>query len=1575
MKRKLPLYFVFALLFCVSNNYAQTTLGLEDFDGNSVNLTSTTNVAEYGMAGGTGGDVFGVVDGQLGGNGMPFDVADDTVEDVSGARTGTNFPGDTSGIAGQNTTAFFALNDADGVGVNNAVWTFSGWGTATLSAITIDLAAIGDFETGSSDGFLIEAAVDGGAYQEIFRAATDESASKTYRALDGGFIPTENDPLELFIDGSATPVGFLDKCDSATGNFDTYTSTLLNGIDAASVNIRVSYSGTPSGSEPMGIDNITISGATSASLVISEIMYNPNSPEPEWEWVEVYNPGATALDLTGYVIDDNNGAAHTVPNIAGGTIAAGSSGVLFNADALTEADFTAAWGTVALIPVTNWTTMSLNNSGDTVGIWEDFASYSGDNQTQANVLDNVAFNNAAPWPATNNASSIYLTDLTADNDDPANWALSTNGGATPLFEGYTSMVANTNTGNDIGSPGTLGAIVLPLLISEVTVTPTAGEFIEIFNPNATAVDLTNVYLTDATFAGGGAYYYNIVTGANAGGGGFGDFLARFPNGATIAPNAYQTVAIAGSNNYNTTYGTDPTYELYEDGATADGIPDMLEGLPGSINGQGGLTNGGEVAILFYWDGESDLVTDLDYVLWGDTDEAVDKTGISIDGPDADGTTSTYANDTPIANQDLVATTAHATGDSYQRQDFAEGTEVSGTGNGVNGDDETSEDLSATWCLSAATAGVMNTCAPVVVPTSLISEVQGNTGTSPVAGTTVTVSAIVVGDFQANTQLRGFFLQEEDADTDVDPMTSEGIFVFCETCPTNVAVGDLVEVTGTAVEFFGTTQIDITGGGTIAIVSNGNTLPTPATLTLPAPAGTDMEATYESVESMLVTYTTDLVVSEYFELARYGQLVLNANERVKQFTDTNEPDVAGYAAYLAQLESSRIILDDDNNIQNAPTSGPTDTPYFYPRPGLSNTNFIRGGDQISNLTGIMHWSFAGQSGTDAWRIRPVLSEFNYDFTSENPRSTMPEDVGGSLKVASFNVLNYFTTLNERGANSIAELDRQREKIAAAICGLNADIVGLIEIENNGTTALNDLLNGTNGINATCTATYAALDAGVIGTDEIAVAFIYNTATVSLEGAFAILDGSVDPRYDDNRNRPALAQSFKQTATDEVLTVVVNHLKSKGSSCAADGDPDLNDGAGNCNVTRAEAAAALVDWLATDPTASGDTDFLIIGDLNSYKNEDPIDNILVGSDDTSATADDYNNLIEDYQGADAYSFVFDGQLGYLDYALSSASLTTQVTGTTIWHINADEINLFDYNDDIQDAGEASFERESSALPIYEPNAYRASDHDAVLVGIELSVAPVITCPADIAVVNDAGECSAVVAFDDATATDVNGDLVSVLQTNGDPSGSAFPVGVSTIEFTATDAAGNESICIFTITVTDEEAPVLTCPTDQTIVLDAGITQYMLPDYFATGDATAVDNCTDPVTVTSQDPVAGTLLEEGTTTVTITATDDAGNEQTCSIEITVELTLGVADVSLENGIVLYPNPTTGTITLINKTNDGLQSATIRDVSGKTIQHFNLTDMASETQFDVSQLASGVYLVTIQGETGIITKRMVKK
>jgi uncharacterized protein len=189
------------------------------------------------------------------------------------------------------------------------------------------------------------------------------------------------------------------------------------------------------------------------------------------------------------------------------------------------------------------------------------------------------------------------------------------------------------------------------------------------------------------------------------------------------------------------------------------------------------------------------------------------------------------------------------------------------------------------------------------------------------------------------------------------------------------------------------------------------------------------------------------------------------------------------------------------------------------------------------------------------------------------------------------------------------------------------------------------------------------------------------------------------------RPSVAQTFQVNATGAVFTPVINHLKSKGSSAGGAGDADALDGQGLSNGTRTRAADTLMDWLATDPTGSGDPDFLILGDLNAYAMEDPLGKIRVGADNVAGTADDFFSLVE----ASGYSFSFDGQFGSLDHALASGNLKSQVVGAADWHINADEPTVLDYNVEFKTAGQQT--------SLYAPDAFRASDHDPVLVVLNL------------------------------------------------------------------------------------------------------------------------------------------------------------------------------------------------------------------------------------------------------------------
>ncbi len=629
---------------------------------------------------------------------------------------------------------------------------------------------------------------------------------------------------------------------------------------------------------------------------------------------------------------------------------------------------------------------------------------------------------------------------------------------------------------------------------------------------------------------------------------------------------------------------------------------------------------------------------------------------------------------------------------------------------------------------------LTTCTVSVVvsdplATTLISTVQGAGSASPLAGQDVQVEAVVTSLITSNDALAGFYIQEEKRDYDRNATTSEGIYVFCdEVCPADLAAGDLVQVTGVVEEFFDNTQINATGAdASTTLLKSDRRLPPAAVLTLPADSSTRDPATFENVEGMRTTISTTLVVSEYFNLARFGQIVLTAGEREYQYTQTNEPSVEGYQAFLADLATRQIILDDDSNDQNDATSGPMDNePYFYPTPGLSTDNYFRGGDTITGLTGVFEYSFG------AWKLRPVTGE-DYTFERANARPAAPDVVGGRLTVASFNVLNYFATIDEtpfrdsgpcgpsvmldcRGADSEAERVRQLDKIVAALEVIDADVFGLIEIENDQGRATQQIVEALNAV--TAPGTYDSIDTGFIGTDAIKQAFVYKTSTVIPVGDHALLTSVQDARFDDTKNRPALIQTFEEVATGERVTVAVNHLKSKGSGCGP-GDDSPADGSGNCDGTRTEAAQALADFLATDPTKSGDPDVLIIGDLNSYSQERPI---------TTLETAGYVDLLERFEGLESYGYVFDGRLGHLDHALATETLNDQVTGAGGWKINADEVPLFDYNDTILDAGESSFERESSALPLYAPDPYRSSDHDPVVIGLALGgpLAPPNTAP---------------------------------------------------------------------------------------------------------------------------------------------------------------------------------------------------------------------------------------------------------
>lgn len=597
----------------------------------------------------------------------------------------------------------------------------------------------------------------------------------------------------------------------------------------------------------------------------------------------------------------------------------------------------------------------------------------------------------------------------------------------------------------------------------------------------------------------------------------------------------------------------------------------------------------------------------------------------------------------------------------------------------------------------------------IAPYTPIYSIQGSGATVALTGTRTT-QGVVVGDYEgASPALRGFFIQDPNGDG--NPATSDGIFVFEGSNANTVSIGDVVRVTGNAGENQGQSQISV---GTIVKCGTGTVIPTDVDFPVASPDY------LEQYEGMLVRLPQTMYVTEHFQLGRFGQVVLSSGGRLQQPTNVTTPGAAANALQAAN-NLNKIILDDASQVQNP-------DPILFGRNGnpLSASNTLRGGDTATNIVGVLTYTWGGQaSSPNAYRIRPINALNGYvNFVEANSRPTAAPAVGGTVKVVGMNLLNFFNTFADgnagtpgcfpsgndsdcRGASNATEFGRQYPKTVAAILAMNPDVIGVNEIENDGyglTSSLQFLVDQLNA--ATAPGTYAFIDVdaetgqtNVMGTDAIRVALLYKPAVVTPIGVTSPLNtvafvngGDLAPR-----SRVSLAQAFEVNTSGAHFIVDVNHLKSKGSACSA---PDAGDGQGNCNQVRVNAATELMNWLADDPTGTGDADILLVGDYNAYAMEDPITVIKNAG---------FTNLIESFLGPDAYSYVFDGQWGYLDHALGSASIVSQVSGVGDYHINSDEPSVLDYNTDFKSAGQI--------VSLYAPDQFRVSDHDPVVVGLNL------------------------------------------------------------------------------------------------------------------------------------------------------------------------------------------------------------------------------------------------------------------
>ncbi|MCW8109388.1 ExeM/NucH family extracellular endonuclease [Alteromonas ponticola] len=573
------------------------------------------------------------------------------------------------------------------------------------------------------------------------------------------------------------------------------------------------------------------------------------------------------------------------------------------------------------------------------------------------------------------------------------------------------------------------------------------------------------------------------------------------------------------------------------------------------------------------------------------------------------------------------------------------------------------------------------------PATLISAIQGSGLVTPMPNAAIIAEAVVT---VRTPGMSGFFVQEESNHEDTNPATSEGIFVYAPALVNSVSEGEVIRLAATAKEFYDKTQLtDVT-----AHVMCGTASVTPAVVSLPM----ESASSFEAYEGMLVTSDQEWVISSNYNYNRFAELVAST-ERLYNPTQLHQPGSEEAIAQANANKLNQILVDDLANGSNAE--------HYLPAGGFGPHNPVRSGQTIVGVTGVVDHDFG------AYRIRVAQAP---DLIDTNPREANPVVAEGNLKVASFNVLNLFNGdgagtgfPTSRGADSPSEYQRQLSKIVNAIVRIDADIVGLMEIENDGfgpdsaIAQLVDALNTEYG-----ESTYAYIDlGGPVGTDEITVGIIYKPATVVPAEAAKILTETNSPAdengvlFDTSRNRPSVAQLFSHPQSRQQFVVDVNHFKSKGSRCGA-GDDDTSTGQGNCNLTRLRAAQGVSQWLANEYPQ---TPVMLMGDLNSYAMEDPIRSLA-----DAGYVDAAGVMI----GDKAYSYTFRGEAGTLDYLMVQGSANDWLVDATEWHINTDESVAFDYNEEYKPADWLN------------TLVYRASDHDPVIASFSL---PRLYMPGDI------------------------------------------------------------------------------------------------------------------------------------------------------------------------------------------------------------------------------------------------------
>jgi predicted extracellular nuclease len=505
-------------------------------------------------------------------------------------------------------------------------------------------------------------------------------------------------------------------------------------------------------------------------------------------------------------------------------------------------------------------------------------------------------------------------------------------------------------------------------------------------------------------------------------------------------------------------------------------------------------------------------------------------------------------------------------------------------------------------------------------TLAIASVQGADSRSPMQGRQVTVQGLVTLIQNDN----GLYVEEPASDTDIQ--TSNAIFIQTGDLPDEIEPGVLIAVSGTVTEVGNerdplTSLTDITE---LLVCSSTQSLPlTDISLPLDRPGR-------ESIEGMRIRITDTLVVTDVYQFEQ-GKFTLSANGFQYIPTEVMKPGPAT-VDLLEQNRANalRVLLPES----------------------MGNPAVMVSGTSTGQVMGVLAHDNRGK------RLR-LLSIPSFSDSNYGAAVTATPD---SLRVVGMNLHNYFNGDGKghgfptpRGAETHAEFQRQRDRIGAAIGSLDPHVLAVMELENDGFgpySAAQDFIQLANMASQKPWAVTRPAEDNT-GTDLITVGIFYRTDQLRAIGPAKTLSGGVF-----ERSRQPQAQLFQRLPDGETILIVVNHFKSKGSCPDSGVDANQNDGQGCWNAIRRISAEKMSRWTKELAESAGTDNILILGDMNAYRNEDPIGAIRSAG---------FTELMETNQ-LPVYSFAYAGQHGSLDYAFASEALIEQVNRAFIWHVNA-------------------------------------------------------------------------------------------------------------------------------------------------------------------------------------------------------------------------------------------------------------------------------------------------------------------